>query len=265
MWDVAVDIRRGSPHVRQDGPRSCSARKTSGISGFRKASPTGSSRLSERAVFTYLCTATYDAKADAGMRWDDPRLAIDWPVSDPQLCPTRTHARRCSQTSRKSACRSTQVEPMKILLLGGNGQVGHELRRSLAPLGEVVVTTRNGELPEGGACETLDLYAPETFAPLIDRIATGRGGQCHRAHRRGSRRGRARAGLPRQCRSTGRTGQALRAARGAALVHYSTDYVFDGSGTASVPRGRSDLRRWASMAPASSQASRASRPAARSI
>ena len=36
---------------------------------------------------------------------------------------------------------------MKILLLGGNGQVGHELLRSLAPLGEVVVTTRNGELP----------------------------------------------------------------------------------------------------------------------
>jgi dTDP-4-dehydrorhamnose 3,5-epimerase len=41
--------------------------------------------LSERAVFTYLCTAAYDANADAGIRWDDPSLAIDWPVSQPQL------------------------------------------------------------------------------------------------------------------------------------------------------------------------------------
>ena len=41
--------------------------------------------LSERAVFTYLCTATYDPSADAAIRWDDPRLAIDWPVSAPLL------------------------------------------------------------------------------------------------------------------------------------------------------------------------------------
>ena len=41
--------------------------------------------LSERAVFTYLCTATYDPKADASIRWDDPTLAIDWPVSAPTL------------------------------------------------------------------------------------------------------------------------------------------------------------------------------------
>jgi dTDP-4-dehydrorhamnose 3,5-epimerase len=41
--------------------------------------------LSERALFTYLCTATYDRAADAGIRWDDPALAIDWPASAPLL------------------------------------------------------------------------------------------------------------------------------------------------------------------------------------
>jgi dTDP-4-dehydrorhamnose 3,5-epimerase len=41
--------------------------------------------LSERALFTYLCTATYDRTADAGIRWDDPALAIDWPASAPLL------------------------------------------------------------------------------------------------------------------------------------------------------------------------------------
>ena len=37
------------------------------------------------AVFTYLCTETYDREADAGIRWNDARLAIDWPVAEPIL------------------------------------------------------------------------------------------------------------------------------------------------------------------------------------
>jgi dTDP-4-dehydrorhamnose reductase len=49
---------------------------------------------------------------------------------------------------------------MKILLLGGNGQVGSELCRSLAPLGEVVATTRSGMLEDGARCEQADFDAP---------------------------------------------------------------------------------------------------------
>lgn len=119
---------------------------------------------------------------------------------------------------------------MKILLLGGNGQVGYELLRSLAPLGEVVVTTRNGELPGGGACEVLDLYAPETFAPLIKRIgpdvvvnATAHTA-VDRAEDEPELAFRANAEAPTELAR-------LCAVRGATLVHYSTDYVFDGSGT----------------------------------
>jgi len=41
--------------------------------------------VSERAVFNYLCTAVYDKAADAGVRWDDPAIGIDWPVTAPQL------------------------------------------------------------------------------------------------------------------------------------------------------------------------------------
>ena len=36
-------------------------------------------------MFTYLCTATYNAQADSGVRWNDGQLAIDWPVSGPLL------------------------------------------------------------------------------------------------------------------------------------------------------------------------------------
>ena len=58
---------------------------------------------------------------------------------------------------------------MTILLLGANGQVGHELRRSLAPLGNIVATTRSGELPDGGRCEIADFDRPDTLAELVQR------------------------------------------------------------------------------------------------
>lgn len=117
---------------------------------------------------------------------------------------------------------------MKILLLGGNGQVGYELQRSLAPLGKLTVTTRTGELPDGGACEILDVYAPHTFASLIERMAPDVvvNATAHTAVDRAEdepelaflANAEAPGELARLC-----------AARGASLVHYSTDYVFDGS------------------------------------
>ena len=59
---------------------------------------------------------------------------------------------------------------MKILLLGGTGQVGTELRRSLAPLGEVVITTRDGQLPDGAPALALDLAEIARIAPLLARV-----------------------------------------------------------------------------------------------
>ena len=41
--------------------------------------------MSETALFNYVCTDTYDREADAGIRWNDAALAIDWPVSGPSL------------------------------------------------------------------------------------------------------------------------------------------------------------------------------------
>ena len=86
VWDVAVDIRRGSPTHGQWAAVVLSAENRRHFwipEGFAH----GFVALSERAVFTYLCTATYDPAADANIRWDDPQLAIDWPVTDPLLSP----------------------------------------------------------------------------------------------------------------------------------------------------------------------------------
>jgi dTDP-4-dehydrorhamnose 3,5-epimerase len=84
VWDVAVDIRRGSPDFGRWTAAVLSADNKRHFwipEGFAH----GFVVLSERALFTYLCTASYDRTADAAIRWDDPRLAIDWPVSAPLL------------------------------------------------------------------------------------------------------------------------------------------------------------------------------------
>ena len=84
VWDVAVDIRRGSPTFGRWTAAVLSAENRRHFwipEGFAHGFVT----LSEHALFTYLCTATYDRDADAGIRWNDGDLAIDWPASEPLL------------------------------------------------------------------------------------------------------------------------------------------------------------------------------------
>jgi len=84
LWDVAVDIRCGSPHFGKWTAVLLSAENRRHFwipEGFAH----GFVVLSERALFTYLCTATYDPAADANIRWNDADLAIDWPVASPLL------------------------------------------------------------------------------------------------------------------------------------------------------------------------------------
>ena len=84
VYDVAVDIRRGSPHFGRWSAVVLSAENKRQFwipEGFAH----GFAVLSDRAIFSYLCTAQYDKTADAGVRWDDARIGIDWPVSDPLL------------------------------------------------------------------------------------------------------------------------------------------------------------------------------------
>jgi dTDP-4-dehydrorhamnose 3,5-epimerase len=84
VWDVAVDIRRGSPTFGRWTAAVLSAENKRHFwipEGFAHGFVT----LSERALFAYLCTATYDRDADAGIRWNDGDLAIDWPASAPVL------------------------------------------------------------------------------------------------------------------------------------------------------------------------------------
>src|SRR5690606_9631203 len=58
----------------------------------------------------------------------------------------------------------------RILLLGADGQLGTELRRSLSPLGEVVPATLSGRIGEA-SCEAADFAEPRSLQPLVERVA----------------------------------------------------------------------------------------------
>ena len=110
--------------------------------------------------------------------------------------------------------------------LGGNGQVGRELRRSLLPLGELVVATRDG----GDADAAADFDAPASLAVLIEQTApevvvnAAAYTAVDKAETDAAAAFRINAEAPaaiaQACVDTG-----------ALLVHYSTDYVFDGNAT----------------------------------
>lgn len=114
---------------------------------------------------------------------------------------------------------------MKILLLGKNGQVGWELQRSLAPLGELIALGSGsqhlcGNLGDAeGLAATVRTVAPDVIVnagayTAVDK-AESEAAACHAVNAAGP------AVLAREA-----------ARLGALLVHYSTDYVFDGSGEA---------------------------------
>ncbi len=86
VWDVAVDIRRGSLTFGKWAAVVLTAENRRHFwipEGFAH----GFVVLSETALFSYLCTETYDADADASIAWNDADLAIDWPITAPILSP----------------------------------------------------------------------------------------------------------------------------------------------------------------------------------
>ncbi|UZE19650.1 dTDP-4-dehydrorhamnose reductase [Pseudomonas sp. B21-054] len=114
---------------------------------------------------------------------------------------------------------------MKILLLGKNGQVGWELQRSLAPLGELIALDRhpvdglNGDLSDLDALRATirqvgaDIIVNAAAYTAVDK-AESEAELAERINAQASQVMAEEAG-----------------AQGAWLIHYSTDYVFSGEGT----------------------------------
>lgn len=88
---VAVDIRKGSPTL---GQAVCEV--VSEANKLQVWAPAGFARgfcvLSEVAEIQYKVTGFYNPNAEGGIRWDDPALEIDWPITSPQLSDKDRHA-----------------------------------------------------------------------------------------------------------------------------------------------------------------------------
>ena len=113
---------------------------------------------------------------------------------------------------------------MKILLLGKNGQVGWELQRSLAPLGDVVALDFDSPGPL-----TADFSHPESLAATVRAVAPQI--IVNAAAHTAVDKAESEPDLARAINATAPGVLAREAATsGAWLMHYSTDYVFNGSG-----------------------------------
>ena len=83
-YDVAVDIRHGSPRFGQHVGVVLSA------DNFRQLwIPAGFAHgfcvMSEFAELQYKCTDVYDPTSEITVAWNDPEIGVEWPVSDPHL------------------------------------------------------------------------------------------------------------------------------------------------------------------------------------
>ena len=84
VFDVAVDIRRGSPAFGQWVGVTLSAENARQLwvpEGFAH----GFVVTGDHARFAYKCTDRYDRGAEGSIRWNDPTIGIEWPVAAPTL------------------------------------------------------------------------------------------------------------------------------------------------------------------------------------
>jgi dTDP-4-dehydrorhamnose 3,5-epimerase len=84
IWDVAVDVRLGSPTF------GCWVAAYLSAVNFRQLFvPAGCAHgfcvTSDKALVEYKCTALYDPTDEIGIAYNDPALAIQWPVEQPLL------------------------------------------------------------------------------------------------------------------------------------------------------------------------------------
>lgn len=118
---------------------------------------------------------------------------------------------------------------MTVLLFGGNGQVGTELRKLFADSPDLVVTTRSG-MVDGVECEAADFDRPQAVKSILERVRpdlvinAAAYTAVDAAENDAEAAWRANAEAPAQI-------AAWCAVHGVPLVHYSTDYVFDGQGS----------------------------------
>ncbi len=86
VLDVVVDVRRGSPTFGKWLGMELTAESRRQVwipRGFAH----GFCTTSESADFFYKCTGYYDRNSERTIRWDDPEIAVEWPIQGPIVSP----------------------------------------------------------------------------------------------------------------------------------------------------------------------------------
>ena len=84
VFDVVVDVRRGSPHFGRWLGKTLSSENNLQLwvpPGYAH----GFCVLGDGADFLYKCTGAYRPDCERSIRFDDPDIGIDWPISNPVL------------------------------------------------------------------------------------------------------------------------------------------------------------------------------------
>lgn len=93
---VAVDIRKGSPTLGKWFGLEVSAQSRKQVwapAGFAR----GFCALSDHTDLQYKCTGTYNSQAESGVRWNDPAIGVEWPISNPVLSQKDRNARTLAE------------------------------------------------------------------------------------------------------------------------------------------------------------------------
>jgi dTDP-4-dehydrorhamnose 3,5-epimerase len=96
IWDVAVDLRRNSPTYGQ-----WEGHELDDENHRQFLVPVGFAHgfcvLSDTADVAYKLSSLYDPATEAGIAWDDPDVAVEWPISEPMLSERDKNAPRLSE------------------------------------------------------------------------------------------------------------------------------------------------------------------------
>jgi dTDP-4-dehydrorhamnose 3,5-epimerase len=98
IWDVAVDLRRRSSTYRR-----WQGYELDDVRHRQLFVPVGFAHgfcvLSDEADVAYKLSSLYDPATEAGIAWDDPDVAVDWPLSDPRLSDRDRNAPRLADVA----------------------------------------------------------------------------------------------------------------------------------------------------------------------
>ncbi len=112
VFDVAVDVRVGSPHFGQWSGATLSEGNRHQLyipPGFAH----GFCVLSESALFSYKCTEYYHAETEITVAWNDPAIAVRWPITEPVL----SEKDQAGQTLRALGDRLPRYESLEQVVI----------------------------------------------------------------------------------------------------------------------------------------------------